>query len=79
MLILSAIAGAVTFKKIDWTLNQKLIVVALVLFIGAFSGASTIAAPINNFRYMMPVFYAQILAPILILSGIAAAVRKKTE
>ena len=79
VLILSAIAGAVTFKKIDWTLNQKLIVVALVLFIGAFSGASTIAAPINNFRYMMPVFYAQILAPILILSGIAAAVRKKTE
>ena len=76
VLILSAIAGAVMFRKIDWTLDQKVAVVMLVLFVGAFSGASTIAAPINNFRYMMPVFYAQILVPVLILTGIAAALKK---
>jgi hypothetical protein len=47
-----------------------------VLFIGAFCGASTIAAPINNFRYMMPILYAQLVVPVLIISGIIAGMKK---
>jgi len=72
-LILSTIAGAAMLKKIDWTPDQKVAVAMLALFIGAFCGASTIAAPINNFRYMMPIFYAQILVPVLIISGIVSS------
>lgn len=79
VLILSVIAGVVMSRKIDWTRDQKLAVAMLALFIGAFSGASTIAAPINNFRYMMPIIYAQLLVPVLILSGIAGAVKKKVK
>ena len=76
LLIGSIIGGALMFRKIDWTRDQKVAVVMLVLFIGAFCGASTIAAPINNFRYMMPIFYVQILVPVLVLSGIVATKKK---
>jgi hypothetical protein len=76
ILVLSSIAGLVMIKKLNWTTEQKLIVGALVLFIGAFSAASTIAAPINNFRYMMPIFYAQLSIPVLIISSIAASMKK---
>jgi hypothetical protein len=64
------------FKKINWTLDQKLAVGMLVLFIGAFCGASVIAAPINNFRYMMPILYAQLLVPVLIISAIVKSMKK---
>jgi hypothetical protein len=77
VLILSIIGGAVMFRKLDWTRDQKVAVAMLAVFIGAFCGASTIAAPINNFRYMMPIFYVQVLVPVLVLSGIAGAVRKR--
>jgi hypothetical protein len=63
-------------KKLNWTQEQKLIVAAFVLFIGAFCGASTIAAPINNFRYMMPILYAQLVVPILVISGVVASMKK---
>jgi hypothetical protein len=75
-LILSVIAGLVMFKKINWTLDQKLAVGMLVLFIGAFCGASVIAAPINNFRYMMPILYAQLLVPVLIISAIVKSTNR---
>ena len=75
-LILSVIVGLVIFKKINWTLDQKLAVGMLVLFIGAFCGASVIAAPINNFRYMMPILYAQLLVPVLIISAIVKSMKK---
>ncbi|MCW3124872.1 MAG: hypothetical protein JWO03_530 [Bacteroidetes bacterium] len=79
VLIISFIAGLIMLRKLNWTKEQKLVVAALVLFIGAFCGASTIAAPINNFRYMMPVLYAQLTIPVLIISGIIAGLKKKTE
>ena len=75
MLILSSIAGLVMFKKLNWTIEQKLIVAALVLFVGAFSGASTIAAPINNFRYMMPIIYAQLSVSVLIITGVMTGMK----
>ncbi len=77
VLILSVVAGAVMVRRLDWSLDQKLIVAMLAVFVAAFSGASTIAAPINNFRYMMPVFYEQIAVPVLVISAIVAAMRKK--
>jgi len=77
VLILSVIAGLAMHKKLGWTRDQKTAVVMLVLFVGAFSGASTIAAPINNFRYMMPILYAQLLVPVLILSGIVKSMKNK--
>ena len=76
LLIISSIAGIVMLKKLNWTLEQKLIVAAMVLFIGAFCGASTIAAPINNFRYMMPIFYAQLIVPVLVISGVVVSMKK---
>jgi hypothetical protein len=76
---LSVIGGLVMQKKLNWTREQKMITAGLVLFIGAFCGASTIAAPINNFRYMMPIFYAQILVSVLVISGILVAVRKTDD
>ena len=77
LLILSSLAGLIMIKKLNWSLEQKLIVTALVLFIGAFCGASTIAAPINNFRYMMPILYAQLVVPVLLISGIVAGLKKE--
>ena len=70
VLILSSLAGLVMFKKLNWSTDQKLIVTMFVLFIGAFCAASTIAAPINNFRYMMPVLYGQLLVPVLVISAL---------
>ena len=71
LLFASIIASGVMWRKLNWSIEQKLIVTMLVLFIGAFCGASTIAAPINNFRYMMPIFYAQLLVPVLVISGLS--------
>ena len=79
LFFLSVLAGAAMFKKINWTIEQKLIAALFVFYIGAFCGASTIAAPINNFRYMMPVFYAQILVPILIISGIVISIKRHDQ
>jgi hypothetical protein len=76
ILIISSIAGLVMLKKLNWSLEQKLIVAALGLFIGAFCGASTIAAPINNFRYMMPILYAQLGVPVLIISALIVSMKK---
>ena len=70
LLILTTIAGLVMLRKIDWTLPQKLNLAMLIVFIGAFCGASAIAAPINNFRYMMPIIYCQLAIPVLIVGGI---------
>jgi hypothetical protein len=76
---LSAIAGLLMIKKLNWSIEQKLVVGALVLFIGAFCGASTIAAPINNFRYMMPIFYAQLTVPVLVISSLIISMRKGSD
>jgi hypothetical protein len=75
----SMLAGLVMLRKLNWSVEQKLIVGALILFIGAFCGASTIAAPINNFRYMMPIFYAQLTIPVLILASIISSFMKKEQ
>ena len=77
LFFLSVIAAAIMFRKLDWTMEQKLIIALFILYIGAFCGASTIAAPINNFRYMMPIFYAQILVPILVGARILDVLQKK--
>lgn len=76
LLIVSSLAGLFMLKKLNWSIEQKIIVAMLVLFVGAFSAASTIAAPINNFRYMMPVLYAQLFVPVLIISSIAKSLKK---
>jgi hypothetical protein len=75
--ILSVIGGLVMIKKIYWTVDQKIAVGLLIVFIGAFCGASVIAAPINNFRYMMPILYAQLVVPVLIISAIVASMGKE--
>jgi hypothetical protein len=79
ILVVSMLAGLVMLRKLNWSVEQKLIVGALILFIGAFCGASTIAAPINNFRYMMPIFYAQLTIPVLILASIISSFMKKEQ
>jgi hypothetical protein len=66
-------------RKLNWSIEQKLIIAGMILFIGAFCGASTIAAPINNFRYMMPIFYVQLTIPVLILASIISSFMKKEE
>lgn len=79
ILLVSVLAGLVMLRKLSWSAEQKLIVAGLILFIVAFCGASTIAAPINNFRYMMPIFYAQVAIPLLIISAIITSFIKKGE
>jgi hypothetical protein len=63
---ISIIAGSITLCRIAWSLSQKLIILMLILFVLAFVAASAYAAPVNNFRYIMPIFYAQLLVPFLI-------------
>lgn len=69
-LIASVIAGLLLLNKLAWTVEQKLVVAFMVVFIAAFCGASVLAAPINNFRYMMPVFYCQFSVPVLVLAAL---------
>jgi hypothetical protein len=68
VLVLSVLAGLIMLKKLNWTIQQKLVAGFMVVFIGAFAGASTIAAPINNFRYMMPMLYCQLTIPVLVIA-----------
>jgi hypothetical protein len=77
ILILSAIVGLVMIKKLTWSLEQKLIVSLMVIFVGTFSAASTIAAPINNFRYMMPILYCQLSVPVLVISAIVGSLKNR--
>jgi hypothetical protein len=76
-LILSVIAGLIMLKKLNWTIDQKVAVALLILFIGAFCGASVIAAPINNFRYMMPILYAQLVVPVLVISTLVGSLKNE--
>ena len=76
LLFASVIAGAIMHRRLNWTIEQKLIALSMVLFIVAFCAASVIAAPINNFRYIMPIYYCQLLIPVLVLSAMAATFRK---
>jgi hypothetical protein len=58
------------FKRIVWSNAQKLMLLSLILFLLAFLAVSVYAAPINNFRYLMPIYYAQILIPFLVFVGV---------
>ncbi|MBS1683541.1 MAG: hypothetical protein JSS76_02230 [Bacteroidetes bacterium] len=70
LFFLSVVAGLVMIRRLNLTLEQKLVITALGLFVGAFCAVSTIAAPINNFRYIMPIIYAVQAVPVLILAAI---------
>lgn len=70
VLLVSLIVLLVMFKRIVWSNAQKLMLLSLILFLLAFLAVSVYAAPINNFRYLMPIYYAQILIPFLILVGL---------
>ncbi|MFN8277702.1 MAG: hypothetical protein U0T84_09470 [Chitinophagales bacterium] len=41
---------------------------SLIAFVLAFAAASVYAAPINNFRYMMPIYCFQVAIPVIITS-----------
>lgn len=73
---LSAVAGLVMIRRLGLTLEQKLVVAALGLFVGAFCAVSTIAAPINNFRYIMPIIYAVQAVPVLIIGTLIGGRRR---
>ncbi len=72
MFFLSAIAGLIMIRRLGFTLEQKLVIAALGLFVGAFGAVSTVAAPINNFRYIMPIIYAVQAVPVLIIGTLLA-------
>jgi hypothetical protein len=74
--ILSVIAGLAMIKKINWTTDQKICVGLFILFLAAFCGGSCIGAPDNNFRYIMPILYAQLAVPVLVISALVGAMRK---
>jgi|688.fasta_scaffold168551_2 hypothetical protein len=61
-------------KKYNFT--QAAVLIYFYLFVFMFSAVSVYAAPINNFRYMMPIYYFQIALPILVLAGIFNLIKK---
>lgn len=75
-LLLSVIAGLIFFKKLQFSTAQLFIIGGALLFIGAFLGASVIAAPINNFRYIMPIYFMQIVVPVLVLERVMKSFKK---
>lgn len=77
LLVVSTLVGLAMLKKLNWTTSQKLVVASFIVFIGAFCGASVIAAPINNFRYMMPILYCQLVVPVLVIAALVGT--KKTN
>jgi len=78
-LLAAVFSGLIFYKKLAWSNAQKIAVSSFVLFILAFLSVSVYAAPINNFRYIMPIYYAQILIPVLIFSALAKAIKKTTQ
>jgi hypothetical protein len=76
LLTISVIGGLIMLKRLNWSTEQKLIVALFVIFIGAFCGASTIAAPIMNFRYMMTILYQELAVIILVISALVVSMRK---
>lgn len=65
----SLVVGLILLRKLSLSLSQKLAIAFLVGWLLAFLAVSVYAAPINNFRYIMPIYYVQVLLPFLIFAN----------
>lgn len=75
-LFVSLILFLVIYKRKTFSISQWLSVLFLVGFIGLFLAVSVYAAPINNFRYLMPIYYTQILLIVLAIHGLISPSKK---
>ena len=64
------------WKRRSYTNNQLIVLGYYSLFIFMFIGVSVYAAPINNFRYLMPIYYFQVAFALLVFYGLF---QKKNE
>jgi hypothetical protein len=58
------------WRKGSYSVNQIAVLMYFGLFVLMFLGVSVYAAPINNFRYLMPIYYFQIALPIIAFAGL---------
>lgn len=55
-------------KKLIFKNEQTLLLLFLLIFFLTYVGFSIIAHPINNFRYLIPIYCIQLLTPIIVLN-----------
>jgi hypothetical protein len=73
---ISLILFFVAYKKKAFSNAQWMTVLFLLSFIGLFLAVSVYAAPINNFRYLMPIYFTQILLIVLAIHALISPSKK---